>query len=157
MTKIKKTYLPNWIWFHLRMCLTHLQDLRLLKRVQRRWTKQVGGLEALDYSDRSLQLYSVQGRLMRADLLLYWKIFHSKSCISKGDLFLVSPQTLTRGHCFKIHCPHCRTEIRQWFFSVRVIDVWKSLPDYVVNASCIGPFKKMLNVCIPELLYSYVD
>ena len=136
----------------------YLQDLRLLEKVQRRWTKQIAGLETLSYAERlhSLQLYSVQGRLIRADLLLCWKIFHEQSCISPDDLFCISPLKHTRGHCFKIHHPHIKTDIRRRFFSVRIIDVWNSLPDHVVSARSIDSFKKQLNVCIPNILYSYV-
>ena len=137
----------------------YLQDLRLLERVQRRWTKRISGLETLSYADRlqSLQLYSVQGRLIRSDLLLCWKIFHGKSLISPDDLFLVSPLNHTRGHSFKIRHPHSGTDVRQRFFSVRIIDTWNSLPDRVVNATNIDSFKKMLNDYIPDVLYCYVD
>ena len=137
----------------------YLQDLRLLERVQRRWAKHIFGLETLSYANhlQSLQLYSVQGRLTWADLLLCWKIFHGKSLISPDDLFLVSSLEHTRGHRFKIHHPHSRTDIRQCFFSVRIIDIWNSLPDRVVNAKTIDSFKNMLNDCIPDVLYCYID
>ena len=46
-------------------------DMRALENVQRRWTKRINGMSSLSYADRLrfLNLYSVQGRLMRADLL----------------------------------------------------------------------------------------
>ena len=52
-------------------------DLRVLESVQRRWTKRVDGLANLDYESRlrALNQYYVQGRLLRADLVQYWKIF----------------------------------------------------------------------------------
>ena len=126
----------------------YLQDLRLLEKVQRRWTKRVHGLEALSYADRlqSLQLYSVQGRLTRANLLLCWKIFHKQSFISPENFFLLLLPNRTRGHGFKIHRPFSRTDVRQRLFSVRIIDTWNSLPDHAVNAPSIDRFKKMLNV-----------
>ena len=48
-------------------------DLRKLERVQRRWTKHIEGLRDLSYEERlgELGLYSVQGRLTRADLIQY--------------------------------------------------------------------------------------
>ena len=62
----------------------YAEDLRKLERVQRRWTKQVEGLGELPYSERlrQLKLYSVQGRLLRADLIQYWRILHGKSSIA---------------------------------------------------------------------------
>ena len=47
------------------------QDLKRLESVQRLWTRQVLGLENANYGTRlrELNLYSVKGRLLRADLI----------------------------------------------------------------------------------------
>ena len=91
---------------------------------------------ALCYADRlkSLNLYSVQGRLMRADLIQYWKIFNGKSCIKPEYLFERPPLPRTRGHCFRIFPIHTNTDVRKRFFSVRCIAAWNSLPANVVCA-----------------------
>ena len=49
------------------------RDLKLLKSVQRQWTKNVAGLESIDYAARlrELILFSIKGRLLRADLIKY--------------------------------------------------------------------------------------
>ena len=135
----------------------YLGDLRLLESVQRRWTKCIDGLVDLSYADRlkSLNLYSVQGRLLRADLIKYWKIFHKQSAISPSDLFTVSPITNTRGHRFKLVKPHINTECRQRFFSVRSIDHWNSLPDSVVGANTVEAFKLGLHLSLGDLLFAY--
>ena len=51
----------------------YLRDLHLLESVQHQWTKQVSGGENLEYGDRlhSLGLFSIYGRLLRADLIKY--------------------------------------------------------------------------------------
>ena len=56
--------------------LGYIEDMKRLESIQRRWTKQVDGLLHVEYYHRlkSLNLYSVWGRLMRADLILVWKI-----------------------------------------------------------------------------------
>ena len=48
----------------------YLGDIRKMESVQRRWTREVAGLESLEYGSRlrELGLYSVRGRLLRADL-----------------------------------------------------------------------------------------
>ena len=137
----------------------YLQDLRSLERVQRGWTKRIYGLETHNYADclQSMQLYSVHDRLIRADLILCWKIFHGKSLISHDDLFLVPLLKHTRCHRFKIHHPHSRTDIRQCFFSVRIIDIWNSLPHCVVSSTTIDSFEKLLDDCIPDVLCCYID
>ena len=135
----------------------YLGDLRLLESVQRRWTKCIDGLVDLSHADRlkSLNLYSVQGRLLRADLIKYWKIFHNQSAISPSDLFTVSPITNTRGHRFKLAKPHINTECRHRFFSVRSIDHWNSLPDSVVGANTVEAFKLGLHLSLGDLLFAY--
>ena len=135
-------------------------DLNLLESVQRKWTKQIESVEGLEYGDqlRALNLYSVQGRLIRADLDLiqYWKIFNEKSHIVPTDLFQLAPQTGTRGHCFKIFLPTIHTDVRKWFFNVRCISTWNSLPQHVVTVSSVSCFKKLLAEVMGDALFKYV-
>ena len=134
-------------------------DLRLLESVQRRWTKQIASCEGLSYSQRlqTLNLYSVQGRLLRADLMQYWKILNGKSCIPCADMFQLAPQRGTRGHSLKIFVPSSRTDIRKRFFNVRCISVWNSLPESVVAAPTVTVFKKLLEKAISKELFMYVE
>ena len=137
----------------------YVGDLKLLESVQRSWTKQVDGLSELDYSQRLsiLNLYSVQGRLLRADLIKCWKIFHKQSAVSPSDIFTFSSVASTRGHRFKVAKPHVSIECRRRFFSVRVIDSWNNLPDRVVSADSIEVFKRGLHQALGEELFAYVD
>ena len=137
----------------------YLGDLRLLETVQRRWIKHIDGLADLPYADRlkALNLYSVQGRLLRADLIKCWKIFHELSVISPSDLFTISPITTTRGHRYKLAKPHIHTECRRRFFSIRCIDHWNSLPDSVVGANTLEAFKCGLHLSLGELLFAYTE
>ena len=137
----------------------YVNDMRLLEKVQRRWTKQIEGLSDLSYADRLkfLNLYSVQGRLLRADLLQYWKILNGRSSIVPTDIFQLSPETRTRGHRLKLFCPTVRTDVRKRFFSVRCLNVWNSLPASAVCAHDLSQFKRMLDVRIHDMLYAYRD
>ena len=97
-----------------------LGDSRLLESVQRRWTKYIDGMRDMKYGVRlrSFDLYSVKGRLLRADLIKYFKIFNGLSVIGPSDLFVLSPAVHTRDHRFKILKPHVSLESRRRFFSV---------------------------------------
>ena len=144
------------IWF----CLWHtgfIWDMQKLERIQRRWTKRVKGLRNLNYSERlsELGLFSIQGRFTRADLIFYWKIFHGKSYITPQPTF-THPQTDTRGYPLKIMVRHVNTNIRQWFFSQRCINLWNSLPVEVVTATDLQSFKRGLTNAIPDKLVDYV-
>ena len=134
-------------------------DLILLESVQRRWTKQIESVKNLEYSDRlrELNLYSVRGRLIRADLIQYWKIFNGKSHITASDLFQLAPQSGTRGHCYKIFMPSTYTEVRKRFFNVRCIPTWNSLPQHVVTAPSIYCFKKLLAEELGDVLFQFAE
>ena len=137
----------------------YLTDLQLLEKVQRRWTKQIEGLRNIGYAERLtlLDLYSVQGRLLRADLIQYWKILNGKSCIAPSDIFQLSPETRTRGHPLKLYCPPVQTDVRKRSFSRRLTLVWNSLPGSVACAPDLGQFKRMLHDSIHDLLYEYTE
>ena len=136
-----------------------VQDLKLLERIQRRWTKRITGMASLSYCERlrTLNLYSVQGRLLRADLIQYWKIFNDKSCILPSDLFVQPPQNFTRGHCHKIFPPVKHTDIRKRSFSQRCISAWNALPASTVCARDVTAFKRMLDRDMNDALYNYAD
>ena len=126
------------------------------ERIQRLWTKQAQSLWDFIYSERlsELGLFSVQGCLTRADLILYWKIFHGKSYITPQFIF-AHPQTVTRGHPFKIMVMRANSRFRQRFFTRRYINIWNSLPADV-TATNLQPFKRGLADAIPKKLLGYV-
>ena len=135
------------------------EDLRKLERVQRMWTRQIKGLEGLHYGERlsELSLFSVQGRLLRADLIQYWKIFHDLSCIKPADMFTQPPRSGTRGHRFKIHVTHAALDVCKRSFSHRSVALWNGLPDSVVAAADLSTFKTALSRAIHEELYKFVE
>ena len=140
-------------------CTGYMEDMRMLEAVQRRWTREIEGLKDLQYSERltQLNLFSVRGRLLRADLILYWKIFSGLSSITPEMLFSPNCRPGNRGHRFKIYRPFAITEARRRFFSVRTIDAWNSLPDNVVAAPSLTAFKTGLKGALGNALYEYYD
>lgn len=132
-------------------------DLRRLESVQRRWTKRVTGLGTLDYRSRlqALRQYSVTGRLLRSDIIQYWKIFHEKCSVKPNDVFTMAPQSATRGHRFKLSHVRTQTDVRKRAFSIRRVEIWNSLPDYVVAEPDLKRFKGLLADVLGEALYDY--
>ena len=137
----------------------YVGDLHKLESVQRRWTKNVSGFDEYSYSRRlrELDLFSIKGRLIRADLIKVWKIFHGKSPIGPVDIFSLSPHVRTRGHPFKLSHERCRLDARQRFFSVRVVPLWNSLPEEVVLLDSLDLFKRGLRHFLGDLLFSYEE
>ena len=134
-------------------------DIKLLERVQRRWTKAVTGLSDMPYNLRlqRLNLFSFQGRLLRTDLIMVWKIFHDKCALHPDHLFTVDNFSRTRGHQFKLFVPRVNLEVRKRFFSVRVVSIWNSLSEDTVSSDCITSFKRLLHRDLGQLLYDFID
>ena len=98
-------------------------------------------------------LYSVYGRLMRADLIKCWKIFHSEGDIGLFNFFTIVVDRRTQGHSLNIVLPRCDLELKK-FFHVRVIQRWNDLPEYVVTQASLLSFKRKLGVEIESILYT---
>ena len=123
----------------------YLGDLRVLERVQRRWTREVREVGSLPYNQRleRLNLFSLQGRLLRDDLILVWKIFNNKCALSHAQLFTLDTSP-TRGHQYKLFLPRTRLDIRKRYFSIRVIKPWNSLGADTVSSDSLAKFKRLL-------------
>ena len=141
-------------------CVWHtgyIGDLRALETVQRRWTKRIVGMSDLEYQCRltTLTLYSVQGRLLRADMIQCWKMFQGKCAVAPSDLFSLAPQSGTRGHRFKVCHVRPNTDVRQRSFSMRCVRRWNSLPDQVVAETDFKTFKVLLADALGDALYGH--
>ena len=132
-------------------------DLRVLETVQRRWTKLVYDMSEMDYRSRlrALGQYSVQGRLLRADMIQCWKLFHGQCSIAPTDLFTLAPQSGTRGHRYKVSHVRAETDLHKRSFGVRCAETWNSLPDRVVAEDKLASFKVMLADALGDALYKY--
>ena len=135
--------------------LGYAGDALRLESVQRRWTKQVAGMDRLSYSERLrvLGLYSVAGRLLRADLLKTWKIFHGGTPPMLLNIFERSFHGATRGHRFKLSIPRCRGDLRRRFFNVRMVGIWNEIPGWAVELPTQGKFKSYLDGNLLDKFY----
>ena len=118
-------------------------DLKLLEGLQRRWTRVISAMENVSYTDslKPLDLFSLQGSLLRADMILLWKIFQGLSPIKLNMLFQAAPLTSTRGHPFKIFLPQARLEVRKIFFSIGTIHCCNGLSCDTICADSLNRFK----------------
>ena len=60
-------------------------------------------------------------------------------------LFQLSENQTTRGNLLKLAKDQCRRQLRSNFFSLRVVNIWNSLPDQVVSAPSVNAFKNRLD------------
>ena len=137
----------------------YVGDVKKLEAVQRRWTREIEGFGGLTYGERldRLEMYSVKGRLMRIDLIKYWKILHGESVINREEIFEFPPHVGTRGHDYKLAHRYCSLEARRRFFSFRWVSLWNSLPAHLVLVDNLAAFKRGLHDFLGPRLYDYYD
>ena len=127
--------------------------------MQRRWTKQIAGLNNVDYAARlnQLKLFSIQGRMFRADLVKLWKAFNAEVDVGLREIFERQVHGATRGHRLKLSVPLCRTDIRRRFLNVRCVNVWNNLPSETVTSDNVVKFKRLLEADLGDMLYGVLE
>jgi len=106
----------------------------------------VPGMKQLPYHTRLAQLglWTLEERQHRADLLEVFSMYKGLSLTSFCRYFRLSHVNNTRGHSATVLKNHCSLDLRRFFFSERVIDLWNSLPQHVIDPAGINAFKNGL-------------
>lgn len=122
------------------------KDKVLIENVLRRATKIIPGFRNLNYEQRlrKIGLPSMQYRRDRGDMIEAYKYTHDMYFANKELLHLDSSST-TRGHKLKLCKERCSHNLRQNFFSIRVVNKWNQLPEDVVDAPSLLTFKCRLD------------
>ena len=94
---------------------------------------------------KKLDLPILPYRRFRGSMIETFKILHGyydDNCVSSLFTF---KDTITRGHKLSVRIRQCKTNIRRNFFTVRVTNLWNSLPGYVVESPSVNSFKNKLD------------
>jgi hypothetical protein len=131
------------------------KDKNLVESVQRRATRIIPGLKGKPYEERLkiMKLPSLRYRRLRGDLIEVYKYTHGLYKVPEG-LLEFETRTNTRGHGYKLKKLRCNTSMRQHFFSLRVTDMWNSLPDSIVDAPSVNAFKNRLDEAMQDHMFS---
>ena len=111
--------------------------------MQRRFTKRLYGMHNICYVDRlklcNLELLEL--RRMHADIIMLYKILNGHICINLDNcICLSSGEHSTRGNRLKLHKFFANLDIRKYFFAVRTVNLWNTLPDGIVGCKMINNF-----------------
>jgi hypothetical protein len=123
-------------------------DIEELETVQRRATKILPALRNLPYTERLRQckLPTLSYRRIRGDMIEVYKIITGKYDSSVApSLPVVGRNVVTRGNDLRLAASRTKYDLRKYFFTNRVVNVWNSLPNYVVKAETINTFKIRLD------------
>ncbi|KAK4823929.1 hypothetical protein QYF61_008315 [Mycteria americana] len=110
---VVRPHLEHWVQF---WAPQYKRDMDILKRVQRKATKMIKGLEHFSYEERLRELgfFSLEKRRLRGDLIGVYKYLNGESKTDQGRLFSV-----TRGNGHKLKHSRYHLNIRKHFFTVR--------------------------------------
>ena len=119
----------------------------------------IPAVQDMSYEERlrSLGLWSLEERRNRADLIQVYKMATGHSAPRFDEFFCLSGDERTRGHIMKLSKNRSRLNLRQHFFSERVITLWNGLRDDVVTAASINQFKKKLDILRMEKMDLFRD
>uniref|UniRef100_A0A0E9XFC2 Uncharacterized protein n=1 Tax=Anguilla anguilla TaxID=7936 RepID=A0A0E9XFC2_ANGAN len=100
------------------------------------------GLRCLDFSSLVR---------LRGDLIETFKFIKGINKVNYRKLFKLSSVNRTRGHTWKLAKGKFHTNVRKYFFTQRVVNVWNSLPGHVVEAETLGVFKAWLDTVLDTI------
>ena len=137
----------------------YLDDMRKLEAIQKRWIREVEGLGESRYQGRlrELGLYSIYGRLLRADLIKIWKVYRGNLDPELQGLFDRSSHPATRGHSLKLAVPRCRTDMAKRFLSARCVRIWNQIPNAAIESETVEGFKRYLDTSLADKFYATAD
>lgn len=122
-----------------------------IEGVQIRATKMVPGLSNLSYPERlkKLDIPTLSYRRARGDMIQMFKLLGNPKegaydC-SLPPLFEKSRRDNSRGHNKKLFPQQHSRDVRTYNFTIRSVEYWNSLPQYVIDSNSIIEFEKNLD------------
>jgi len=126
----------------------------LLEWIQRRAMKMIRGLEHLSYEERlrELGLFSLEERRLREDLIAAFQYLKGAYKKDGDKLFSRACCNRLRGNGFKLKEGRLRLEIRETFFTVRVMRHRNRLSRKLVDVLSLETFKDREDGALSNLI-----
>ena len=145
LVQLYKVFVRPHLEYCQQACSPHLiKDQNKLEQIQRRATKLVKSLKELSYEQRlkELNLYSLEDRRIRGELIIMYRIMNKDIGIAYTDLFKLK-ESKCRGHTLSVqYGKTSNLDIRHNSFTQRVIKPWNNLPQRIISSPNIKLFKK---------------
>jgi len=118
-----------------------------IEKVQIWATKIVSSVKRLPYKDRHkrLQIPTLKFRRIRGNMIEVYKAINQYYDRNTTVTFDLVGNSVTRGNKYKLRQSHCKYDLRKQFFTNRIVAIWNSLPDYVVDAHSVNVFENRLD------------
>ena len=123
------------------------ENIGRVEAIQKRMTKLVNGLNDKPYEERlkDLTLPSLVYRCKGRDMIQMFKVMNGLVRIDTNVLVTPNRLSHTRGHPQRVFKNHAVKLPRTNSFMLRVINNWKSLPAYIIEAPSVKTFKNKFN------------
>jgi len=133
--------------------------IEIIEQIQKRATKLVKECKSLSYDDRLklLNVPTLSYRRARGDMIKVFKML----CMNDGSKewaprFIRPTYDKTRGHKFKLQKSTFKLNIRRFYFTNRVVDLWNGLPESVVMSESVPEFERRLDDCWVSVPWKYM-
>ena len=134
------------------------KDVKVIESIQKRAVRMTSGLESKEYEGRlkEVKMSSLAERRERGDLIQTWKILNKYDRVEENRWFErvnTEREVTTRLTSCKqnLKLNSCNLDIRKYFFSQRVINMWNSLPDDVKESTTLNMFKNKLDDVLSDI------
>lgn len=127
-----------------------------IEKIQRRATRMISGIGKKTYEERLeiCKLESLQARRLRYDLIEAYKVISNQHPIPFDRLFLrkndIHDKNTRSQKNEEILAPKFRLQVREDFFSCRIVNDWNKLPLDVRNSESVEIFKKRYDDFVKE-------
>ena len=122
-----------------------VKHIKAVESVQRNVTKRLCGLQKLPYADRIrvLGISTLRARRDYLDLVEMYKLIHGYTICGHVPMPVHTVYAI-RGHRYRLKQCRCILNSRRFSFFVRVVKLWNSLPEKIVDAKSLALFKSNL-------------
>ena len=124
-----------------------------MEKVQCWATKLLQIISHLSYPEHlaALSLPTFEYHPIRGDMIKTFKILSNINDIRVTNFLSKSNFSATREHKFMLFIQHANFNIKKWFFSIRIVDIWNRLPSSVIDTPNVVCFEKRINKCCADL------
>ena len=163
--KVYKTYVRPHVEFATPVWTPWLEcDIAVLENVQKRFVRMISGLKGSTYTEKlkELGMLTLKSRRLYFDLIETYKYIHGYSKVDYTNWFELvrdSDRRNTRGMSspLNIVSKRARLDMRQNFFSNRVVPYWNDLPNDLREMPGLDAFKRNLKLLLLESESSRVE
>ena len=118
-------------------------DIESLEKVQKKATKILPQFKNLKYEDRlrACKLPTLYFRHIRRDMIETFKIVTGiYDTVVSPNMLAASSSYATRSYDFRLQKIRARYDLRKYYFTNRVVNMWNSLSSYVISAESVNCF-----------------